>query len=354
LLRFAQSSIKVALIAIMTVTVLAGGVWFFDWYRDQTASANIGQQIVITIGEDDSVDEVAEKLSRYDLINFELYFKGLMRIESRSLEPGTYRLTVGMTTGEIIQAITTEESTAATERVELTVTIPEGFRIDQIADAVAEAGMNGGREAFLEAVESFDYSGYDFLDGMPDNNGRLYDLEGFLYPDTYNFMSDDPPEYLIQSMLDNFDAKVTQEMRDQAEAQGMSLYDVITLASIVEREAAIGTERPIIASVYLNRIDAGMRLEADPTVQYPLGNESNWWPRLGRDDVSNTDSPYNAYLNGGLPPSPISNPGLDSILSVLNPEETNYLFFVAIGDSGEHVFAETYEEHEQNIIQYGG
>jgi UPF0755 protein len=354
LLRFATSSIKVALIAIMTVAVLGGGVWFFDWYRDQTASANIGQQIVITIEEDDSVDDVAEKLTRYDLINFEMYFKGLLRIQSRNLEPGTYRLTVGMTTGEIVSAITSEESTAETERVELKVTIPEGFRIDQIADAVDEAGMNGGREAFLDALKDFDYSGYDFLDGMPNNNGRLYALEGFLYPDTYNFMSDDPPEYLIQSMLDNFESKVTPEMRDQAEAQGMSLYEVITLASIVEREAAIGTERPIIADVYLNRLEAGMRLEADPTVQYPLGKEGNWWPRLGRDDTANTDSPYNAYLNGGLPPGPISNPGLDSILAVLNPDDTNYLFFVAIGDSGEHVFAETYEEHEQNIIRYGG
>ena len=354
MLRFAASSLKVALIAILTVSILGGSVWFFDWYREQTAAANIGQQIVITIGEDDSVDDVAEKLSRYDLINFELYFKSLLRIQSRNLEPGTYRLTVGMSTGEIVKAITTEESSAATERTELKVTIPEGYRIDQIADAVDEAGMNGGREAFLEAVRNFDYSGYDFLDGMPSGNGRLYALEGFLYPDTYNFMSDDPPEYLIQNMLDNFAAKVTPEMRDQAEAQGMTLYEVITLASIVEREAADPTERPIIADVYLNRLEAGMRLEADPTVQYPLGEEGNWWPRLGRDDTANTDSPYNAYLNGGLPPGPISNPGLDSILAVLNPDDTNYLFFVAIGDSGKHVFAETYEEHEQNVIRYGG
>ena len=214
--------------------------------------------------------------------------------------------------------------------------------------------MNGGSEAFLEAVDSFDYSGYDFLEGLPGGSNRPAALEGFLYPDTYNFMSDDPPEYLIQSMLDNFDSKVTQDMRDQAEAMELSLYEVITLASIVEREAAIADERPIIADVYLNRLESGMRLEADPTVQYPLGKEGAWWPKLGREDTSNTDSPYNAYLNGGLPPGPICNPGLDSILAVLNPEDTNYLFFVAIGDSGEHVFAETYEQHEQNIQQYGG
>lgn len=353
MLRFAASSIKVALIVIMTVTVIGGGLWFFDWYRTQTASANIGQQIVITIGEDDSVDDVADKLSRYDLINFQLYFKGLLRIESRSLEPGTYRLTVGMTTGEIVEAITSEQSSVKTERVELRVTIPEGFRIDQIADRVAEVGMNGGREAFMKALRNFDYSRYDFLQGVPEGSGQLHALEGFLYPDTYFFMSDDPPEYLIQAMLDNFDAKVTDAMREQAAARGMTLYQVITLASIVEREAALASERPIIADVYLNRLEIGMRLEADPTVQYVLGKEGNWWPHLTGDDL-HANSPYNAYLNGGLPPGPIANPGLDSILAVLNPADTNYFFFVAVGDSGEHRFAVTYEEHEQNIARYAG
>ena len=116
----------------MTVTVIGGSVWFFDWYRDQTASANIGQQIVITVTEDDSVDDVAEKLSRYDLINFELYFKSMLRLESRNLEPGTYRLTVGMTTGEIIDLITSEESVAMVEREELRITIPEGLSLIHI------------------------------------------------------------------------------------------------------------------------------------------------------------------------------------------------------------------------------
>lgn len=353
MLRFAASSIKVALVAIMTVAVIGGGFWFFDWYRDQTASANIGQQIVITVSEDDSVDDVAEKLSRYDLINFELYFKTLLRLESRSLAPGTYQLEVGMTTGKIIDLITSEESVAVVEREELRITIPEGFRIDQIADAVEEAGLNGGREAFIEAVRDFDYSSYDFLDDMPDNADRLYALEGFLHPDTYFIMSDDPPEYLIQAMLDNFDAKLTDQMREQAAAQGMSIYEVVTIASIVEREAAIGTERPIIAQVYLDRLEIGMRLEADPTVQYVIGTAENWWPVPTGDDLFE-ESPYNMYQHGGIPPGPIANPGIDSIIAVLNPSDTNYVFFFAIGDTGEHAFAVTWEEHQANIQRYGG
>ena len=353
MLRFAASTIKVALVVIMAVAVIGGAFWFFNWYREETASANIGQQIVITVTEDDSVDDVAGKLSRYDLIHFEFYFKGLLRIESRNLEPGTYRLTVGMTTGEIIDLITSQESVAIVEREELRITIPEGFRIDQIADAVDAAGLNGGRDGFLEAVRDFDYSSYDFLDGMPDNDGRLYALEGFLYPDTYFIMSDDPPEYLIQSMLDNFDSKLTPEMRQQAADQGMSLYDVVTVASIVEREAAVGTERPIIAQVYLDRLAIDMRLEADPTVQYVIGDEDNWWPVPTGDDLF-VDSPYNMYQHGGIPPSPIANPGIDSIIAVLNPSDTNYVFFFAIGDTGEHAFAVTWEEHQANIQRYGG
>lgn len=353
MLRFAASSIKVALIAIMAVAVIGGGFWFFDWYREQTTAANIGQKIVITVTEDDSVNDVAEKLSRYDLINIEQYFKVMLRVESRSLEPGTYQLTVGMTTAEIVDLITSRESTASVEREELRITIPEGYRIDQIADAVDKAGLNGGREGFLEAVQNFDYSRYEFLDDMPESGDRLYDLEGFLYPDTYFIMSDDPPEYLIQAMLDNFDAKFTDSMREQAAARGMTIYEVVTFASLVEREAQTGTERPIIAQVYLDRYAIGMRLDADPTVQYIIGDEENWWPAPTGDDLF-IDNPYNMYQYSGLPPSPIASPGLDPILAVLNPADTNYVFFFAIGDTGEHAFAVTFEEHQANIQRYGG
>ncbi|CAN5455634.1 hypothetical protein BH09CHL1_BH09CHL1_34290 [soil metagenome] len=132
---------------------------------------------------------------------------------------------------------------------------------------------------------------------------------------------------------------------------GLSVRDVLALASIVEREAAVSPERPIIAQVYLNRLEIGMTLDADPTVQYALGKEGDWWPELGSNDTSNTDSPYNAYQNQGLPPGPICNPGLDSILGVLNPSGDDYIFFVAKGD-GTHAFTNDYAEHEQNIEQY--
>jgi UPF0755 protein len=353
LLRLATSTVKIALIGITALAVLAGGIWFFNWYQDRTASANVGTPIVITIGEDDSVGDVADTLAKYDLINIKPYFEGLIRFQNKDLKPGTYRLTIGMSTSEIVKAITTEKSTAATENKTLKVTIPEGYRIGQIADAVEEAGLNGGRQAFLDALANFDYSDYSFADEVPTTGDKAERLEGFLFPDTYEFKSADPPEYLIQNMLNNFEDKFTQEMRDQAEAMGLSIREVITLASIVEREAAVSNERPTIAQVYLNRVDYPMQLGADPTVQYALGKEGNWWPELGPNDTSSTDSPYNTYLNMGLPPGPICNPGLDSILGVLNPDGSSYLFFVAKDDgSGEHAFAETQAEQDANIERY--
>lgn len=351
MLRLATSAVKVALIGVTALAVLGGGIWFFNWYQEQTASANIGEPIVITIGEDDSVGDVADTLAKYDLINVKPYFEGLIKFQSKDLKPGTYRLVVGMSTSEIVSLITTESSKAATENKDLTVTIPEGYRIGQIADAVAEAGMNGGAQAFLDALADFDYSGYSFADEIPKTGDKSERLEGFLFPDTYKFKSADPPEYLIQNMLDRFEDQFTQEMRDKADAMGLSMRDVITIASIVEREAAVSNERPIIAQVYLNRLAVPMTLGADPTVQYALGKEGDWWPELGSNDTSNTDSPYNSYLNQGLPPGPICNPGLDSILGVLNPSGDDYLYFVAKGD-GTHAFTNNFDEHNQNIEQY--
>lgn len=351
MLRLATSAVKVALIAITAIAVLAGGIWFFNWYREQTASANIGQSIVITISDKDDVGDVAKTLEKYDLIQLKVYFEGMMKFKNKDLKPGTYRLVVGMSTSEIIDAITTDKSTAATENKNLKVTIPEGYRIGQIADAVGDAGLNGGREAFLSALADFDYSGYSFADEVPKSGDKATRLEGFLFPDTYDFKSADPPEYLIQRMLDNFEQKFTPEMRDKAAAMGLTVREVMTIASIVEREAALSNERPIIAQVYLNRVETGMKLDADPTVQYPLGKEGKWWPELGPNDTSNTDSPYNTYQNLGYPPGPICNPGLDSILGVLNPSGDDYLFFVAKGD-GSHAFAVSYEEQQRNIEQY--
>jgi UPF0755 protein len=140
-------------------------------------------------------------------------------------------------------------------------------------------------------------------------------------------------------------------MRVLAAEQGMTIQDVVIFASLVEREAVLPSERPIIADVYLSRREQGWRLDADPTVQYVLGTRGDWWPTLSGEDLF-AESPYNMYQNDGIPPAPICNPGLASLQAVLRPEDTEYMYFVAKGDTGEHAFAVTYEEQQANVDAY--
>ena len=158
-------------------------------------------------------------------------------------------------------------------------------------------------------------------------------------------------------MLDTMQSRLPAGWEGMAAAQNLNFYQVLTLASIVEREAVVAEERPIIASVYLNRIKKYMYLQADPTVQYAMGfqpESGQWWKTpVTLEEYQNVNSPYNTYLYPGLPPGPICSPGASSIVAVLQPAQTSYLFFLARGD-GTHVFAETWEEHQRNVQQYQG
>lgn len=352
MLRLFTQAIKIALIALTAIAIISGSLWFFDYYRSRSAPEGLGTTYVFAVRSSDDADSVTARLADAGLINSELYFKVRLRIAGGDIAPGTYRLVVGMSAGEIASAITSEESPVETDNPTLAVTIPEGWRIRQIADAVGAAGLNGGADAFLAGLTRFDVSGYDFLAGI-DNSRDPEALEGFLFPDTYQFKADTPPEDLIQLMLDNFASKFNDTLRQRAADAGLTVREVLIFASLVEREASISEERPIIADVYRSRIEEGWRLDADPTVQYVLGDEGDWWPKLTGEDLA-VDSPYNTYRNLGMPPGPICNPGIDSILAALDPAQTDYMFFVAKGDTGEHAFAVTLAEHEANIDRYQG
>ncbi len=228
----------------------------------------------------------------------------------------------------------------------VTVTIPEGWRSEQIAQLLEERGVTSA-EDFLAVVNS-DHDDWPFLADRPIGSAR--GLEGYLFPDTYQLPRNTPPENVVEIMLRNFDWRLSGELRQMAEERGISIHEVVTMAAIVEREAVVAEERPVIASVFWNRLDIGMRLQADPTVQYALGcsvETGECWQQLTREQLNSVQSPYNTYLHPGLTPGPICNPGLASIRAVLEPAETNYLFFVSL-DDGEHIFSETYEEHLQH------
>jgi UPF0755 protein len=236
---------------------------------------------------------------------------------------------------------------AAAAVVDVTLTTIEGWRTEEIADEIDNVALAGGGAAFLDATRKIDPARYDFLQDRPADAM----LEGYLFPDTYTVKSDTSAEDLVNRMLENFEQRFTPEMRQQAADQGLTVYQVLTMASIIEREAQQADERPIIASVYFNRINAGMPLQADPTVQYPLGKEGEWWPKLQPGQPDEVDSPYNTYQNSGWPPGPICNPSLASIQAALEPATTDFLYFVAKGD-GTHAFTADLAEHEQNIAIY--
>ncbi len=294
----------------------------------------------------DTASAVASNLLAQSLItNADLFvdYVQYYRLDSR-LEAGTYFLKQTQTLEEIAYALT--DAAAAT--------IPflslEGWRIEQIADIIDQNPL-------------LDFSGNDFLAvvgpgaaippeikaraGIPDvmSNGQPPSLEGFLFPATYQLKPGITPFELRDEMLAAFNRNVTDAMLQQAAAQDLTLYEVVTLASIVERETVVADEAPIIASVYLNRYRLPMRLDADPTVQYAIGNtrDGSWWPQITQADYYGLtgvpNQSYSTYLNEGLPPGPIASPGVGSINAVLNPAVTEYFYFRAgCNNDGRHEF----------------
>ena len=350
--------LKIATILVLSGLVLLGGARAFEHFQNESRPDDIGKVYSIKISQDDSPEEIAQLLEDNGLINSKTYFTSRMRVVNTELEPGSYRITKGMTVGQIIDTVTgnisnSDNSTTGGSKAgdaTLAITVIEGWRTEQIADELVDLGWNGTFDEFMDAATNYPSENFAFLADRPEGAS----LEGYLFPDTYNFDSDSSANEIIESMLNNFDAKITQEMRDRATDMGLTLHQVLTFASLVEREAAVSEERPIIADIYEKRYMEGWRLDADPTVQYVLGAEGDWWPELSGDDLF-VDSPYNTYQVDGLPPGPIANPGYASIRAVLFPNETPYYYFFAKGDgSGYHLFATTGEEQQQNIDYIDG
>jgi len=317
--------------------------------------------VTFVVNDGETATSVATRLEEEGLVVDGDVFRRFMTYHGLdvTLEAGTYSLRPTMTMHELASAL----QHGATDA--LLVTIPEGWRMEQIAWLLEQQDLMRSDD-FLAHARSATYA-YPWLDSRPAGAS----LEGFLFPDTYELPADSTPASVVELMLSTFDARVAPEIEgrlagkvvfdvDLGDYRPLTLFDVITLASIVEREAVVPEERPIIASVYLNRLDpahveeTALRLSADPTVQYAKGLDpetGNWWNAMLPGEGQTISSPYNTFQTQGLPPGPICNPGLASILAVLNPAQTNYLYFHAIGD-GSHVFASTLEEHLQNQEQY--
>jgi UPF0755 protein len=264
-----------------------------------------------------------------------------------SLAAGDYELSRSMSTNEIIQILAHGQVKRG-----LLATIPEGWRSEQIADRLEATGF-ASREEFLRAVAAPEFvPGIELVAAAAPPR-----LEGYLFPETYEVPQKVTGARAAELMLRMFSQRVGDPLRLQSESK-LTTLQVLTLASIVEREAKQPTERPTIASVYVNRLAANMPLQADPTVQYalatrdgPAASAYNYWKDLNSADLQ-IESPYNTYVVNGLPPGPICNPGEASIRAVLQPAKTDYMYFVATTDgSGSHLFAKTLTEHNLNVAK---
>lgn len=323
---------KSALIFILVFLVIAG-TFVFWWNQNTTpVSSDEGvQEFLITRGT--SASQIGNKLKENGLIKSALAFKFYVQFTSQQgkIQAGEFRLSPSYSLFETVRVLTSGPT-------EIWVTIPEGFRREQIAARFANTLERD--EAFVDA----------FLLATAD-------LEGMLFPDTYLFPKDATAETVARVLNQTFNTRVTDTMLADAIDSGYSLNQIITMASIIEREAITDSERPIVAGILYNRLRIGIALQADATVQYVAANarcddnaDCDWWqPPTGAELSIN--SPYNTYRFAGLPPGPIANPGIASINAAIYPEGTEYFYYIHDKDGNIH-YGRTLEEHNANVNRY--
>lgn len=330
---------KIRFVYPLTLILIFLMALFIDLALFNRSYRNSNEEVTIRISKGGNLRSVAGELEKSGVIFNKTIFIIMGRIlgHQNDIIPGEYHFKNGLTNMDVLKEISDREKYR-----NVIITIPEGMNIRQIGKLLA-------RQYNLDSARFVNETFNDSLIAQLGINANS--LEGFLFPDTYDFIfgpKDNPEREVVITMAAHFRRKFTDEMKQQMEKKELTLNDIVTLASIIEGETRYEPEKKIIAGVYYNRLKKKMKLEADPTIQYilPGGPKRN----LTYNDLK-IISPYNTYLNKGLPPGPINNPGLSSILAALEPDNNKYLFFVAKGD-GSHRFAETYEEHKKNIKEY--
>lgn len=320
---------KKFLVIVLILAVLCGAGFFGLQYLN--GSVSLDGETVVTIPEASATGEIASILKENGVIKNEFGFKIKVRIKSAAsdLKAGTYHFKGTLSVDDVIDSLISGPAITGVK-----ITIPEGYNQQQIVALLVENGVCT-EEEFLNAAANVDF-GYDYLPAA----GDPLRLQGFLFPDTYYISENDSAQIIIAMMLKEFDKYYTDEWKNRVQEMGLTTQQWVTMASIVEKEAVVSSDRPIIAGVFYNRLQAGMNLQSCATVQYALGEVKS---KLTDTDVQ-IDSPYNTYINPGLPPGPIASPGYESLQSALYPTESNYLFFVA-KPNGAHIFSETYEQH---------
>jgi len=347
--------LSVATLVAVLVSLCALG-WLFVIYPDSSGPMGRDDEVLLEVSEGMTLKQLARELEREGVIEDPRVWSLYMRLRGldRHLRQGKVRFTARMTPEEVARHATTSLG-----RIRIRILIPEGFTRFEIAARLEEYGVCGAHD-FLRATEDASL--------LASYGVEANDAEGYLFPDTYEFDDQTKPRRVVERMLANWTQKYEEiaEVHAQqlARLQGWTTHDIMTLASIVEKEAAVPAERARIAGVFWNRLRSKRflprrRLQADPTVQYGCIAVPEAAPsctaydgQITRAMLDDPDNPYNTYRHSGLPPGPISNPGRAAIVAVIDPEEHDYYYFVARG-SGQHHFSETLRQHNIAIRRNG-
>ncbi len=320
------------------VVVVVGLAGRTAWNRvHEPFKGYVDAEQIVDISPGATTTAIAGRLADAGVVSDAVTFRVAVALtgRSRSLKAGEYLFTEPMTPMEVVDKLARGDVYARR------ITFPEGLTIPELAAIYEMRGFGAARD--------FEAAARDRM-SIVDLDPRASDLEGYLFPETYAVPRATPATELVMMMIERFRAVYSDELQRRAKEEGLSTREVMTLASLVEKETARPDERPLVAAVYRNRMKIRMPMQADPTVVYALQKAKKYDGNLRRADLS-FNSPYNTYRYPGLPPGPIAAPGKASIDAVLAPAQVKYLYFVSRND-GSHVFAETLQEHNRNVNQY--
>lgn len=333
--------------AIIITIIFAFILWNYVGGLGDPVDADSDREVVFTVEPGQGGKQISANLKSQGLIKSDQYFNFYIwksGLQSK-LQAGDYVLQPSMSTIDIAGVLMRGDAI----QQERTMKMIEGWNLKDMNAYLKKNGFSDNNE-FLELTQtdlsawSFDFSKPDFLRDAPSGS----DLEGYLFPDTYKVFLDAEVPDLIRKMVDNFDAKLTPEMRRDIASQGKSIYEIITMASVIEKEVRTEDDMRVVSGIFWNRLKSGQALESCATLAYILGENKKQYTL----EDTKVDSPYNTYQNRGLPPGPICNPGLKAINAAIYPENTEYYYFLNRFDTGETVFSRTYDEHLINKEKY--
>ena len=336
---------KVAIIAVLFFVIIlsaaaAGGYFYLETRIERSISAVAREGKIFEVRRGESVDAIAGRLADDSFISKPIFFKYAIWKSGigELLKAGRYLLNSGMSPLEIGRLM----AEGGVWRDEVAVTIPEGFNLREIDERIKAAGFLANSSLALADLTVDDFKkDYDFLADAPNSAS----LEGYLFPDTYHFEKNTSLETAVRKMLDNFDKKLSADLREEIRGQSKTIFEIVTMASIIEKEVITADDMKLVSGVLWKRLDIGMPLQADATVVYAVGRGE-----LTYDDLK-TDTPYNTYTRKGLPKGPISNPGLRAIQAAIYPTPSDYLYYLS-KPTKETVFSRALDEHNKAKEKY--